>query len=112
MSKKKDSVTEAREAEIKRTKLPRKGQLIGVLDRRLGGSRAYVKCMDGKTRICRIPGKLKRRLWAREGDIILIEPWEFDKERKGDIIFKYTFNQVKNLRRKGYLKSIDEFEDF
>jgi len=68
-----------------------------------------VKCIDGKTRNCRVPGRLKRRLWLREGNIIIVEPWEFD-DGKGDILFKYNPTQVQWLKRKGYLKTIeDEF---
>ena len=72
----------------------------------------YVKCFDGKTRVCRIPGRLKRRLWVREGDLVIVEPWEFSGEDKGDILYKYTNAQVAFLKRKGYLKQMDEFEGF
>ncbi len=65
-----------------------------------------VRCMDGRTRICRIPGRLKRRLWVREGDILLIEPWELGGNEKGDVIFKYRPIQVDLLRKKGLLKEL------
>lgn len=106
-----DPVAAAQE-EIRRVKLPRGNQVIGLLDRRLGGSRAYVKGMDGKTRVCRIPGRLKRRLWVREGDIVLIEPWELSGDEKADIIYKYTRTQVNHLKRRGLLKQLDEFSSF
>jgi len=95
-----------------RVKIPRGDQVIGIIDQRLGGSRTRVKCLDGKTRVCRIPGRLKRRLWIREGDILLIEPWEFEKETKGDIIFKYRQNQIDWLKNKGYLKDLEIKEEF
>jgi translation initiation factor 1A len=100
------------EEEIRRVKIPKGKQVLGILDQRLGASRMRVKCLDKKTRICRIPGKLKRRLWVREGDIVLVEPWEYGGEEKGDIIFKYKHTQVAWLKRKGYLKKLDEFEEF
>jgi translation initiation factor 1A len=103
---------EAEQEELKRIKMPRGTQVLGVLDRRLGGSRCYVKCLDGKTRNCRIPGRLKRRLWVREGDVVLVEPWELEQDEKGDIIFKYTKSQVQMLQRRGALKSLDEFSAF
>ncbi len=113
MAKKdKNSEKDAIQEELRRVKLPRGKQVLGVLDRRLGGSRAYVKAMDGKTRVCRIPGRLKRRLWVREGDIVLIEPWELDPDDKADILFKYSKSQIQLLRRKGYLKQLDEFSSF
>ena len=100
------------EEEIRRVKIPKGNQVLGVLDQRLGASRMRVKCLDKKTRICRIPGKLKRRLWVREGDIVLVQPWEFGGNEKGDIIFKYKHTQVAWLKRKGYLKKLEEFEEF
>ena len=98
--------------EITRVKLPRGKQTFGILEQRVGGSRAKVRCLDGFTRICRIPGRLKRRLWVREGDVLLIEPWELGGDEKGNIIFKYRKNQVDWLKKKGYLKSLDDFEEF
>ena len=53
----------------------------------------------------------KRSLWVREGNIILIEPWEFGGDEKGDIVFKYRPNQVQALKQKGLLKDLDEFDD-
>ena len=113
MGKKQDKAAqEALSEEIRRVKLPRGDQAFGVLERRLGGSRTMVRCLDGKTRICRIPGRLKRRLWVREGDILLIQPWEYGGDAKGDVIFKYRPNQVQFLRSKGYLSKLDDFEEF
>ena len=43
-----------------RVRTPRGKEVIGSISQRLGGSRMKVSCMDGKTRICRIPGKLKK----------------------------------------------------
>jgi len=98
--------------EISRVKLPRGNQTFGILERRLGGSRCSVRCLDGKTRICRIPGRLKRRLWVREGNVVLIEPWELGGDEKGDIIFKYKPTQTQWLKKKGYLDKLDEFDEF
>ena len=109
---KKPLTEEEIQEEIRRVKLPRGNQTIGILERRLGGSRCSVRCLDGKTRICRIPGRLKRRLWVREGNIVLVEPWEFGGDEKGDIIFKYKPTQAKWLKSKGYLDKLDEFDEF
>lgn len=103
---------EKRLSEISRVRLPRGNQTFGIVEQRLGGSRMRVICLDGKNRICRIPGRLKRRLWVREGDILLIQPWEFSGDKKGDIIFKYRHSQIDWLKHKGYLKKLDELEEF
>ncbi|MCF7866291.1 translation initiation factor eIF-1A [Candidatus Woesearchaeota archaeon] len=98
--------------EFERVRVPRNEEVLGVLDSRLGASRCDVRCMDGKTRNCRIPGRLKRKLWVREGDIVLVEPWEFGGDEKGDIIFKYRPTQVSWLKNKGYLDQMNDMDDF
>ncbi|MBU2639261.1 MAG: translation initiation factor eIF-1A [Nanoarchaeota archaeon] len=98
--------------EISRVKLPRGLQSLGIVDQRLGASRMRVRCLDGKGRICRIPGRLKRKLWVREGDLVLVEPWEYEGDIKGDIIFKYRPSQADWLKKKGYLKKLENIEEF
>jgi translation initiation factor 1A len=107
-----DNLSEQEQEEIRRIKLPRGNQVIGILDSRLGASRCSVRCLDGKTRNCRIPGRLKRRLWVRENDVVLVEPWEFGGDKKGDIIFKYRPSQVQWLKSKGHLSKLDELDEF
>ncbi len=98
--------------EISRTKIPRGREVYGILEQRLGGGRTRVRCLDGKTRICRIPGRLKRKLWVREGDLVIVEPWEFEGDERGDILYKYSKSQVEYLKQKGYLEKLKEFEEF
>ena len=100
---------EEEQEDFTRVKLPRGKQSIGIVEQRLGGSRARVRCFDGKSRVCRIPGRLKRKLWIRENDTILVEPWELDNE-KGDIIFKYRPTQIEFLKRKGLIKEVQTEE--
>jgi translation initiation factor 1A len=88
---------------VTRVKLPRNNEVIGVIEQRLGGNKMLVACLDGKSRNCRVPGRLRRALWLRPGDVVIIELWELDKE-KGDVIFKYRPNQIEWLKEKGYLK--------
>ena len=96
---------------IIRVRLPEGKQVFGYLESRLGGSRSRVICSDGKIRICRIPGRLKRGLWVRPGDILIIEPWEYGGESKGDIIYKYRKSEEQWLRRRGYLKFLEEVDE-
>ena len=88
-----------------RLKMPRKGEVIGRVEQRVGGNRMIVACTDGKSRNCRIPGRLRRALWIREGDIVIVMPWEFDNSR-GDILYKYNKNLNNMLENKGLLKGI------
>ena len=98
--------------DIFRVRIPKNNEVLGVLEQRLGASRNKVRCFDGKTRVCRIPGKLKRKLWVRENDIVLVEPWEFGGDEKGDVIFKYKPIQVNVLKKKGILKNIEDMDEF
>jgi len=92
------------EPQVLRVRIPRGKEILGIVQQRLGGSRMRVLCLDGKERICRIPGRLRRALWVRENDVIIVEPWELDNA-KADIIFKYPSNQIEWLKKNGYLKS-------
>ena len=114
MSKKKELEAQHEELqeEIRRTKIPRGREVFGVVEQRLGGSRMHVRCLDTKRRVCRIPGRLKRKLWVREGDIVIVEPWELGGDSKGDIVFKYRPSQVYFLKRKGYLKELESVDEF
>ena len=77
------------EEQVIRVRLPQGREILGIVEKRLGGSRMRVNCLDGNARICRIPGRLRRALWVREGDIVIVEPWENQNLTRGDVIFKY-----------------------
>jgi translation initiation factor 1A len=92
------------EQAFQRAKLPRGREVIGIIEQRLGGNKMLVNCLDGKTRNSRVPGRLKRDLWLRPGDVVIVEPWELDSE-KADVIFKYRPNQIAWLKKNGYLET-------
>ena len=91
------------EEEIKDLVLPVANDVLGVATRLLGFDRVLVKCQDGKERLCRIRGKMKRRVWIRTGDIVLVSPWDFQSDKRGDVIWRYTRAQAELLRKNGYL---------
>jgi len=103
---------ELTQEEIRKIKIPRQNQVLGIVAQRLGAGRTRVLCLDGKQRVCRVPGRLRRRLWIREGDLVLVEKWELQSDSKGDIIFKYRPAQRAWLKKKGYLNGIDELNEF
>ena len=69
----------------------------------MGASRMRVSCKDNKIRLCRIPGKLKRRIWIKEGDIVIVRPWAVQGDEKGDIVWRYTKPQVDRLINRGVI---------
>ncbi len=91
------------ETDIQNMVLPVANDVLGVAVKMLGFDRILVKCQDGHERLCRIRGKIKRRVWIREGDIVLVSPWDFQSDSRGDIIWRYTRGQAELLRRRGYL---------
>ncbi len=90
------------EEELKELRLPEEGEMLGRVMKLLGSDHILVHCTDGKTRLGRIRGKLKRRIWIREGDIVLIAPWDF-KDDRCDILWRYTIAQVDWLKENEYL---------
>jgi len=73
------------------------------VETRLGANRLKVRCFDGKERMARIPGKMKKRIWIRENDVVIVVPWDFQDE-KADVVWRYTRPQADYLERKGYIK--------
>ena len=80
--------------------------MLGIVELMLGSDKLRVQCSDGKERIVRIPGKLRKRVWIRVGDLILIQPWKVMSDRRADVVWRYTATQAKWLDRNGYLKNI------
>ncbi len=91
------------EGELSEMVLPSANDVLGIATKLLGFDRIMVKCQDGKERLCRIRGKMKRRVWIRVGDVVLVSPWDFQSDVRGDLIWRYTRGQAEMLRRKGYL---------
>jgi translation initiation factor 1A len=89
---------------ITRVRTPDKGEgeVLGTVVKMLGASHFTIQCLDSMTRMCRLRGKMRKRVWIREGDTVIVVPWEFQDE-KGDVTWRYTGPQVSWLRRKGYL---------
>ena len=93
------------EANLKEQDMPQQGEVLGKANKMTGGDQVIVKCADGVTRQCRIRGKLKRRMWIREGDVVLVAPWDFDNG-KADILWRYIRAHEEWLNANGYLKRI------
>jgi translation initiation factor 1A len=91
------------EGELSEMMYPSQGDVLGVVVKLLGFERILVKCQDGHERLCRIRGKMKRRVWIREGDIVIVSPWDFQSDKRGDVVWRYTHSQADILRRKGIL---------
>lgn len=87
-----------------RVRTPRGKEVLGTIEELLGASRLMVRCMDGKKRLCRIPGKFRKRINVRIGDVVLVTPWEVESDTKGDVEWIYTRTQADWLRSRGFIK--------
>ncbi|MHA1791831.1 MAG: translation initiation factor eIF-1A [Promethearchaeota archaeon] len=94
--------------EVVRARIPREGELLGIITQILGNDRMRVRCSDGKERLGRIRGKIKKRMWCRLGDLVLISPWDFQDER-GDIVHRYRQTEAAWLEKNGYFTEYLEF---
>ena len=74
---------------ITRARFPRGKQQLAVVKEMSGGSRMVALCEDGNVRMIRIPGRLKRRMWVRMNDLIIIEPWVIQTDKKADLKYRY-----------------------
>ena len=94
-----------------RVKMPNRkiNEMFAFAEQILGGRRVTVLCEDGETRMARIPGKMRRRQWVRDGDLIIVWPWDF-QDSKADVKHRYSKTQAMYLSRKGVLpKELDFF---
>jgi translation initiation factor 1A len=87
-----------------RVRLPKKyaREQFALAELMMGANHIRVRCFDGVTRMGRIKGKIKKRAWIREGDVVIITPWSFQDE-KCDISYRYTPPQRDWLRRNKYI---------
>ena len=87
-----------------RVRLPRNKEILGQIEELLGGSRFRVACQDGKTRMCRVPGRFRRRLRVRVGDWLIIKPWDVQGDEKADVVWIYNRTQTSWLMKNNYIK--------
>eukprot|EP00164_Ancoracysta_twista_P000793 GFYU01001041.1.p1 GENE.GFYU01001041.1~~GFYU01001041.1.p1 ORF type:complete len:138 (+),score=51.19 GFYU01001041.1:123-536(+) len=78
------------------------GQEYAQVLRMLGNGRLEAHCFDGSKRLCHIRGKLRKKVWVNQGDIVLVGLRDFQDE-KADVILKYTADEARNLKAYGEL---------
>ncbi len=95
------------EEDAGRLRMPRAadGEMFGLAIQLMGANQIKVACADGKERICRIPGRLKKKIWIRENDTVIIQLWSF-QPKNADIIWRYFGNQTDWLKRNGHLRNL------
>ena len=66
----------------------------------LGDGRFECNCADGVKRIAHVRGKMRKRIWIANGDIILVSLRDFEPE-KCDVVEKYREKEVAKLKKVG-----------
>ncbi len=94
--------TENQEFRIRRLQ---KGEEYALVTQMLGTNKIRALKKDGKEILVHIPGKLNKRVWVREGDVIVILPWDFEPT-KANLVWRYMGNQIDLLKRKGMLEGL------
>ena len=105
--KKEGTGPENPEDSYRRMRTPHRDELeqFGIVIQMMGANQIMVLCEDGKERNIRIPGKMRKRVWTRENDVVIVRLWDF-QPIKGDLVWRYMGTQVEWLKRKGLLTKL------
>ena len=89
------------------------GQEYAIVIQRLGGNRLLVKSIVNKNIKevqAVIPGSFRKKVWMKDGDLILIQSRSFN-DSQYDVIHKYSESEEKELKKNGALEQLYEKED-
>ena len=50
--------------------------------------------------MCRVVGKMRKKVWVRVGDLVIVKKWTVQEDSKGDIVFRYTKTQANRIKEK------------
>merc|ERR1712121_104239 len=90
------------------------GQEYAQVIKMLGNGRLEAMCFDGVKRLCHIRGKLRKKVWINQSDIILIGLRDY-QDAEADVILKYSADEARNLKSYGEFPEsvkINETVDF
>jgi translation initiation factor 1A len=88
--------------DLRDIRMPGNDEMFAIVEQMLGANRVRVRCEDGTERTARIPGKMQKRIWIREDDVVLVEPWDWQDE-KADIAWRYEKAEADALKEEGYV---------
>ncbi|KAJ1970264.1 Translation initiation factor 1A [Dimargaris xerosporica] len=90
------------------------GQEYAQVAKMLGNGYVEAQCFDGTKRLAHIRGKMRKKVWINQGDIILLSLRDY-QDNKADIILKYNNEEARNLKAYGELPDtakLNETETF
>eukprot|EP01133_Synstelium_polycarpum_P003583 gene3583-4101_t len=92
------------------------GQEYAQVLKMLGNGRLEAQCFDGTKRLCHISGRLRKKEWINNGDIILLQLRDYQDD-KADVVLRYTIDEARSLKTFGELpetariNEADSFDD-
>jgi len=86
------------------------GQEYAQVTKMLGNGRLEALCFDGVKRLCHIRGKLRKKVWINQSDIILIGLRDY-QDQKADVILKYSPDEARSLKAYGEIPESAKIND-
>ncbi|ESS06558.1 MAG: translation initiation factor 1A (aeIF-1A) [uncultured archaeon A07HB70] len=83
-------------------RMPEDDEVFATVTEMLGANRIEVRCADGVERTARIPGRMQKRVWIREDDVVLVDPWDWQDE-KADVVWRYEKSEADQLRDEDHI---------
>ena len=95
-----------------------KDQVYGETIKILGNGRFIIKCYNNKPNgefesyelICSVRGKMRRRIYINLNDIVIVSLRDFQANR-GDIVHKYTYEEINTLYKNKLIPSYTNKEE-
>ena len=89
-------------------------QEYGQVTKLLGNCNLEVSCFDGVNRFCHIRGSMRKKVWIKMNDIVLVSLRDFELS-KADIIYKYEIPEINYLKKENEIpdniKLYDDIEE-
>eukprot|EP01027_Heterolobosea_sp_BB2_P027147 GEZU01042383.1.p1 GENE.GEZU01042383.1~~GEZU01042383.1.p1 ORF type:complete len:157 (+),score=37.09 GEZU01042383.1:56-472(+) len=87
----------------KELEVKEEGQMYAQVIKMLGNGRLEAYCFeDGKKRLGHIRGKMRKKVWVNQGDIVLLSLRDYQDD-KADVISKYSADDARALKKMGEL---------
>ena len=51
-------------------------------------------------------GKMKKRVWIRPNDLLIVVPWVVQTDSKCDVVYRYTKSEKERLNKKNLVPEV------
>ena len=85
-------------------------QEYALITKALGNCRFEVMCFDGKSRLATMCGKMRKRVFVNQGELVLVSLRDW-QDSKCDIIDKYNQNDIQKLKQLKYIPDFIKLEE-